>query len=318
MDFSDQVILVTGGTGSIGSEVVRQLLKLNAKLVRIFSNDENALFALQQELKEYKEFTRFLVGDVRDYERVKRAMRGVNLVIHAAALKHVPLGELNPAELVKTNILGTLNVMTAAAETPVDTLINISTDKAVLPTNVMGASKLMAERIIAAQGKHYETPKMYSVRFGNVLGSRGSFVETIRQCLQNNVPIPLTDPTMTRFIMTIRQAVRLVLETLDFAVGGETIILKMPKARIPDLIQAVAAIHATRPWTVEQIGLRPGERTQELLISPEELAYSWDCGDFIRIADKVSTTAEPDYDSATGPFLTVPEIQALLQEGVPK
>jgi len=275
--FRDRTILVTGGTGSIGSEMVRRLLDLRPRAVRVLSRDDSKQFELAEELRGRSEL-RMLIGDVRDRSRIARAMSGVDLVIHAAAMKHVPAAEFNPFEAVETNVRGTQNVVEAAIDAGVDRVLTVSTDKAVDPTNVMGATKLLAERLMAsAQLYRGAAPTRFaSVRFGNVIGSRGSIVPLILAQLARGGPVTVTDPEMTRYLMPIRTAVDLCFTALERMDGGEVFILKMPRVRIGDLVDVLVEAYAGRyglqaaDIAIERIGVRAGEKVDEALISTDE------------------------------------------------
>ncbi|GAB4315727.1 MAG: SDR family NAD(P)-dependent oxidoreductase [Promethearchaeota archaeon] len=334
--FRGKKVLVTGGTGSIGSEIVKALLALDPDTVRIFTNSENELFNFQQELLPFKEKTRFLIGDVRSKSRLRRALRDIDVVFHAAALKHVPLCEYNPFEAVKTNIMGTSNLINVASEVGVELLVNISTDKAVNPINVVGASKLLAEKLVSVAKFFTRDTVLYSVRFGNVLWSRGSLLPIIHEKILKGEKIPLTDEQMTRFVMTIPEAVQLVLKTTLHAKGGEVFVLKMPKVRVLDFIEAAADFfceihHLDRNSVeIEKIGKRPGEKLSEALLTPEESEIAYELEDLIVLP--VINFLNPDqplevppqarklasvYDSADGPFLTREEILRLLRDSAP-
>ncbi|MFA6530927.1 MAG: UDP-N-acetylglucosamine 4,6-dehydratase family protein [Candidatus Micrarchaeia archaeon] len=277
-EFSGKVILVTGGAGSIGSEIVRQLVKLGPKAVRVMDTDETGLFDLEQELYSHKPMIAFLIGDVRDKDRTIRAMEGVDVVFHAAALKHVHLCEYNPFEAIKTNVLGTQNVIDACLNNNVKKMIFISTDKAVNPNNVMGASKLLCERLtIAANGYKGARASIFScVRFGNVLASRGSVVPLFKEQIKHGGPVTVTDPSMTRFIMSIPNAVSLILRSTTLAKGGEIFILKMESAQVgvlaKVLVQEFAPKFNKKPEdiAIKIIGKRPGEKMDEELVTEME------------------------------------------------
>ena len=286
--FKDKNILVTGGTGSIGSEIVRKVLQYEPKVVRIFSNDENGLFNLEQKLREYKN-VRYLAGDIRDKERLARAAEGIDFIFHAAALKHVPLCEYNPFEAVKTNVLGTQNLIEVAMEEEVDKLITISTDKAANPINVMGATKLLGERLTVSANFYKGAKKtaFSCVRFGNVLASRGSVVPLFREQIKNGGPVTLTDPNMVRFIMNLSKAVNLVVQASEMAKGGEIFILKMSALRISDLaeviIEQLAPTYGYDPKKIkiEITGKRVGEKLREELITEEEAESAYEMGDMV-------------------------------------
>jgi UDP-N-acetylglucosamine 4,6-dehydratase/5-epimerase len=275
--FKNKVILVTGGVGSIGSQIVKTLLKYNPKQIRIFDMRETELVNMQRELVKHDNLS-FLLGNVRDKERLNFAMRKVNIVFHAAALKHVPACEYNPFEAVKTNVDGTQNVIEAAIKNDVERVVNISTDKVTNAINTMGATKLLAERLTIA-AHHYKGDKktiFSSVRFGNVLNSSGSIIGLFKNQIENKNPITITSPDMTRFIMSIPQAVKLVLETAKIAQGGEIFILKMPVFKLNDLTEVIIEEEASRlnmnpnAIKIKNIGLRAGEKMFEDLMTEEE------------------------------------------------
>ncbi len=279
-------ILVTGGTGSIGGEIVRQLLNYKPQVVRILSNDEFSQFNMKQELGSRLD-VRYLLGDIRDKDRLKIAMSNVDIVFHAAALKHVPFCEENPYEAVKTNIIGTQNLIDVALEEEVENFINISTDKVINAINVMGATKLVAERITIS-AEYYKgniRTKFYCVRFGNVLASRGSVIPIFKLQIEKGGPVTITNPKMTRFVMSIPQAVNLVLNSLLYAHGGEIFILKMPSIRIIDLAQVLIEDYSKeiglkdKRVEVKYIGERIGEKVDEELMTEVESANSYETED---------------------------------------
>ncbi len=271
--YENKIILVTGGCGSIGSEIVKKLLRFNVKSIRIFDNDEGKLFEIEQELKSKK--IRPLIGDVRDKDRLMGAVENVDIIFHAAALKHVPLCEYNPFEAVKTNIIGTQNVIKASLQEEIDKLIFISTDKAVNPTGVMGASKLLAEKIVISANnfKGRKKTTFCSVRFGNVLNSYGSVIPLFKNQIKNGGPVTVTDPDMTRFFMKIPRAVDLVLKAGCLSQGGEIFIFKMPTVRIGDLAQASIETFAhyydldKKNIKIMVVGKRLGEKMHEELMN---------------------------------------------------
>jgi len=276
--FRDKRVLVTGCCGTVGSELTRQLLEEYgvAELIGI-DNNESELFFIEQRFLGHD--AHFFLGDIRDGRKLARKMAGVDVVFHTAAFKHVILCERSPFEAVQTNILGIQNVITAAADAGVERVIFTSSDKAVNPTNVMGTSKLMGERLITAanSNKRGNGPVFASTRFGNVLGSRGSVIPIFREQIRKGGPVTLTDPDMTRFIMSISQAVRLVIDSAMLACGGEVFVTKMPVIRIRDLaevmIQELAPKYEHDPKGVEiqTIGTKPGEKQYEELMTLEEV-----------------------------------------------
>jgi len=277
--FKDKVIMVTGGTGSIGSEIVRKLLAYPVRQVRIYSRDEFKQYSLQQEFKDQPlGRVSFLLGDIRDRDRLHMAMEGVNIVFNAAAMKHVPLCEYNPFEAVKTNVMGTQNMVDVCRASNVDKFVHVSTDKAAFPANVMGATKLLAEKISVA-AEHYKGSHctvFSAVRFGNVFGSRGSVAPLFYRQISAGGPVTLTDHKMTRFMMRISEAAELVIKAAEIAQGGEIFILKMPVMRIEDLAKAMISYLAPKydyspaDIKVEVTGKRSGEKLYELLMTEDE------------------------------------------------
>lgn len=281
--FKDKNIIVTGGTGSIGSEIVRRVLKYEPKVVRILSRDETKQFELEQELGNLDNI-RFLIGDIRDGNRLRRAFEGIDIVFHAAAMKHVPACEYNPFEAVQTNVVGTQNVIDAALENEVEKVIAISTDKAASPINTMGATKLLAEKLIIDANYYKGRCKtVFScVRFGNVMGSRGSVIPLFEKQIQRGGPVTITDPEMTRFMMTIPQAVDLVFKATKLARGGEIFILKMPVVKLKDLAETMIEKFAPKygykkeDISIKYIGTRKGEKMHEKLMMEEEAQFAYE------------------------------------------
>ena len=273
--FRGKRILVIGGTGSIGSEIVAQLLRLDPAVVRILSRDETRQFYFRARWEKESRL-RFLVGDIRDERRLVRAMHGIDLVFHAAALKHVPSCEYNPFEAVQTNVVGTQNVISAALDAGVKRVLAISTDKAVNPANTMGATKLLSERLMAASSSWIKETRLSVVRFGNVLGSRGSLLPFLMKQVAEGGPVTLTHPEMTRFFMRKSQAVQLVLQAMTRMTGGEIFIFRMRVARISDFIQVLVEEAAplfgrkARDLATRVTGIRPGEKLHEELFTDEE------------------------------------------------
>lgn len=275
--FAGKTVLVTGGSGSIGGQIVRHVLKYGPRAVRVFSNDEDGQFNLQRSLGGDRR-VRFQIGDVRDRMRLRKAVEGCDVVFHAAAMKHVPFCELNPFEAVMTNVNGTQNVLEAALEAGAEKVVTISTDKATNPVNVLGATKLLAERLTTT-AEYYKGARktvFCSVRFGNVLASRGSVVPIFKGQIRDGGPLTVTDPEMTRFIMNLDQSVELVLKAASVAVGGEIFILKMPTVRIGDLAAVMIETLAPRfgldpkKVRVKTIGVRNGEKFHEELLTETE------------------------------------------------
>jgi UDP-N-acetylglucosamine 4,6-dehydratase/5-epimerase len=278
--YSDKSILVTGAAGSIGSEIVKKALAQGAKVVRAFDNNETGLFDLEKQINN--ENLRILIGDIKDKERCKRAIEGIDIVFHSAALKHVPLCEYNPFEAVKTNVIGTQNLIDAAIDENVQKFITISTDKAVNPVNVLGATKLLGEKLTVSANfyKGNKRSVFSCVRFGNVLGSRGSVVFTFKEQIEAGGPVTITNNDMTRFIMSISEAVDLILKAANMAEGGEVFILKMPAVKITDLaevlIEALSIKNNQNPANikVKTTGIRPGEKLHEELLTDLEASMT--------------------------------------------
>lgn len=280
--FKDKTILVTGGTGSIGSQIVKQLLKYEPKAIRVYSRSEEKQFFMQQELCEYDN-VRFLIGDVRDDKRINYACKDVDIIFHAAAMKHVPASEYNPMEAVKTNVVGTQNVIEAAIANNVEKFVAISTDKVVNPQNTMGATKLLSEKIVIAANQYKgKVQTVFScVRFGNVMGSSGSVVPLFIKQIEQGKNITLTDPEMTRFMMSIPQAVQLVLKAAEYSMYGETYVLKMPSIKISLLAESMVEHYNEthmEPYQgiIEVTGIRPGEKLYEELMTADEIERSFE------------------------------------------
>ena len=318
-----KTVLVTGGTGSIGSEIVRGLMNSDVKTIRILSNDENGVYELSEELNDVR--LRFFVGDVRDRDRMAMACEDVDIVFHAAALKHVPLCEYNPIEAVKTNVLGTQNVIEACLAQKVGKMIFISTDKAIEPVNTMGASKLLAERLVidANNIKGYKPTKFSIVRFGNVMGSRGSVIPLFLGQAMKGGPITLTSDEMTRFMMYIQDAVQLIFKATEKAEGGEIFSFNMPVMKMIDLAEVIreeiSAIKGHSPDQIEikTIGLRPGERLHEALMTEEEASRAKVVGELMMvlpISRAENSAINNQYRSDTIEPMSKDEIRAVIKK----
>ncbi len=282
--FSGKAVLVVGGTGSVGQALVDALLERDARVVRVFSRDESKQHEMQARLRGRTNL-RFLLGDIRDAERLRHAVEGIDVILHAAALKHVMACEYNPFEAVRTNVMGTQNVIDAAIAERVQALVFCSSDKAVNPTNAMGASKLMAERLVTA-AHEYKGPRatvFASVRFGNVAGSRGSLIPLVKRLVSEGRPVTVTHPDMTRFFMSMRQAVETVLHAVRLAQGGEVLVPRMPVMRLGDLIEAQLAELGAPGAALEEIGPQPGEKMHEELMTETEAARALQCGELLVI-----------------------------------
>ncbi|MEB1806663.1 MAG: polysaccharide biosynthesis protein [Bacillaceae bacterium] len=283
--YKNKKILIIGGTGTIGQYLLKELLLHEPKVVRVFSRDEFKQFELQQELFEYKNI-RYLIGDIRDEKRVTRAMEDIDYVFHLAAMKHVPACEYNPFEAVKTNVIGTQNVIQAALENGVKKVLFTSTDKAISPVNTYGATKLTAERLISA-AQYQKGPKatiFSSVRFGNVMGSRGSVIPLFKKQIIEQGRVTITDKNMLRYMMTPSQAIQLILKANELAVGGEVFVLKMPVIKLKDLVEVLMEEYSklyqiSKNVNIEEIGLRPGEKRYEELMTEEEFRIALETND---------------------------------------
>lgn len=286
--FSNKILLITGGTGSFGNAVLEGFLKSDIKEIRIFSRDElkqdNMRHYYQRYYPEYSDKLKFYIGDVRDLQSIKNAMHGVDYVFHAAALKQVPSCEFFPLEAVKTNVFGTENVLTAAIEAGVKKVICLSTDKAAYPINAMGTSKAMMEKVIIAKSRTIDPEKttICCTRYGNVMASRGSVIPLFISQIKEGKNLTVTDPTMTRFIMSLEEAVDLVMFAFEHAESGDIMVQKAPASTIGDLAEAVKEVFNVNS-EVKVIGIRHGEKMYETLLTNEEGAKAIDMGDFYRV-----------------------------------
>ncbi|MBL0385524.1 polysaccharide biosynthesis protein [Tumebacillus sp. ITR2] len=283
MDYQGKKILIIGGTGTIGYMLTDYLLRENPQVIRIFSRDEYKQFTMQRDFSEYASQMRFLIGDVRDGQRLARAMEDIDYVFHLAAMKHVPFCEYNPFEAVQTNVIGTQNVIQAAIQNGVRKVLFTSTDKAISPTNTYGATKLTAERLISA-AEYQKGPKQTvfaSVRFGNVMGSRGSVIPLFEKQIVERRQITVTDMSMTRYMMTPNQAITLMLKATLLSQGGEVFVLKMPTVRLSDLAEVVIEEGTRKHGITDEVeiletGMRPGEKMYEELMTDDELRQSFE------------------------------------------
>ena len=286
MLFTGKTLLITGGTGSFGNAVLNRFLETDIKEIRIFSRDEKKQDDMRHRYNNDK--IKFYIGDVRDIASIKNAMHGVDYVFQAAALKQVPSCEFFPIEAVKTNVLGTDNVLTACIESGVRKVICLSTDKAAYPVNAMGTSKAMMEKVFVAKSRTVSPDKtlICGTRYGNVMCSRGSVIPLFIEQIKNNQPLTVTDPTMTRFIMSLEEAVELVLFAFENAESGDILVQKAPACTIGVLAQAVKELFRVDN-DIKVIGIRHGEKMYETLLTNEECAHAVDMGNFYRVpADK--------------------------------
>ena len=285
--FTNKTLLITGGTGSFGNAVLNRFLKTDIGEIRIFSRDEkkqdDMRHEFQVEMPEVADKISFYIGDVRDLASVKNAMNGVDYIFHAAALKQVPSCEFFPIEAVKTNVLGTENVLTAAIEAGVKNVVCLSTDKAAYPVNAMGASKAMMEKVIVAKARTTNVTKICCTRYGNVMCSRGSVIPLWIDQIRNGNHITLTEPAMTRFIMSLDEAVDLVLFAFEHGEPGDILVQKAPASTIQTQAEAVCELFGGNKEDVRIIGIRHGEKMYETLLTNEECAHAIDMGNFYRV-----------------------------------
>ena len=323
--FSGKTLMITGGTGSFGKTVLEKFLNTDIKEIRIFSRDEKK----QDDMRHYyqSDKIKYYIGDVRDLASVKNAMHGVDYLFHAAALKQVPSCEFFPIEAVKTNVLGTDNVLTACIEAGVKKVICLSTDKAAYPVNAMGTSKAMMEKVFIAKSRTVDPSRttICGTRYGNVMCSRGSVIPLFIDQIKAGQPLTVTDPNMTRFIMSLEEAVELVLFAFEHGVSGDILVMKAPACTIGVLAQAVKEIfHADNP--VKIIGIRHGEKMYETLLTNEECVHAIDMGHFYRVPadsrdlnyDKyvvegnVNRNPLTEFDSSNTELLSVEQVKERL------
>lgn len=287
--FTQKTLLITGGTGSFGNAALTRFLNTDIAEIRIFSRDEKKQDDMRHEFQvkmpESAEKIKFYIGDVRDLSSLKNAMYGVDFIFHAAALKQVPSCEFFPVEAVKTNIIGTDNVLTAAIEAEVKTIICLSTDKAAYPVNAMGTSKAMMEKVIVAKSRTVspDKTKICCTRYGNVIGSRGSVIPLWIDQIRSGQAITLTEPSMTRFIMSLDEAINLVLFAFENGSTGDILVQKAPACTIKTLAEAVCELLGDNKHNIRKIGIRHGEKMYETLLTNEECAYAVDMDDFYRV-----------------------------------
>ncbi len=280
--FDNKILMITGGTGSFGNTVLKRFLNTNVKEIRVFSRDEKKQEDMRIALSNDK--VKFYIGDVRDYQSVAEAMIGVDYIFHAAALKQVPSCEFYPMEAVKTNVIGTENVLNAAIASGVQRVVVLSTDKAVYPINAMGISKAMAEKLMVAKSRMIPArgPVICATRYGNVMASRGSVIPLFVEQLKSGSELTVTDPNMTRFLMSLEDSVDLVLHAFEHAEQGDIFVQKAPASTVEALAEALKQLFG-RDNTVKVIGTRHGEKLYESLISREEMAKADDMGRYYRI-----------------------------------
>jgi UDP-glucose 4-epimerase len=322
--FTNKVLLITGGTGSFGNAVLRRFLDSDLREVRIFSRDEKKQDDMRKRYSHPK--LKFYLGDVRDYQSVLGAVRGADFIFHAAALKQVPSCEFHPLEAVKTNVLGTENVLEAAIQCGVSRVVVLSTDKAVYPINAMGISKAMMEKVAVAKSRNSNATVINVTRYGNVMCSRGSVIPLFVQQIRAGQPLTLTDPAMTRFMMTLDDAVDLVLFAFEHGQPGEIFVQKAPAATIEVLAQALTGMLGVPEHPIHIIGTRHGEKLFEVLLSREEMVSAQDLGGYYRVPPdlrdlnygkfveqgEVKISQAVEYHSHNTTRLDVPAMQNLL------
>ena len=326
--FENKKILITGGTGSLGKALTKRLLESKVDTIRIFSRNESKQVDMENEFSDSR--LRFLIGDVRDRDRLEAALEDIDIVFHAAALKHVPRIEYNPFEAIKTNVIGSQNVIDAALKQNVEKAICISTDKAVSPLNTYGATKLLMEKLFITANNFMQLPrhrtKFLVIRYGNVFGSSGSIIPTFLKQIKNGGKITVTDTRMTRFSITMEQALDFI---LDCSVTGKKSEIYIPKLKGYSIELVIEAFRDLYEVEIENIGLRPGEKFHEVLISKDESPYSWNLGDKFMISNpskkdeevleaysgKIEKNTElKEYSSEQVEKLTVNEIKELIQK----
>ncbi len=279
--FTSKILLITGGTGSFGKAVLGRLINSDVKEIRIFSRDEKKQDDLRKRYSDAR--LKFYIGDVRDIRSVKACMRGVDYVFHAAALKQVPSCEFHPMEAVRTNVFGTENILEAAIEAHVRRVVCLSTDKAVYPINAMGISKAMMEKVMVAASRNLDQTVICGTRYGNVMASRGSVIPLFVNQVLSNQPITITDPEMTRFMMTLEDAVDLVLYAFEHGCNGDIFVQKAPAATVSVLSEALLDLLNKKNHRINIIGTRHGEKLYETLLSREEMAAAQDLGGYYRV-----------------------------------
>ena len=321
-EFKGKNILITGGTGSIGMGLAKQLAKYNPKEIRIFSNDENSIFEAKENLSANHVY-KFMVGDVRDRDRLNLAIRNVDIVFHTAAMKHITICEDNPFDAVKTNVVGTSNVLEASIIEEVEKFVFISTDKATNPTSTLGGSKLLAERLTLDAGTYAGKgkTKFAIVRFGNVLGSRGSVFQIFQNQIKMKKPLTVTDKKMTRFIMSISDAASMILKVTKILKDGEIYILKMPSIRIEDLAKGMLHVYGLRfpdyrNTSSLKITKPRGERFHESLITNEEMFFCHDVGDMYKISKTANKKQLPrkEFSSETASRISQSKLYKTINE----
>jgi len=323
-EFKNKKILITGGTGTIGIGLANQLIKFKPRNIRILSNDENSIFEMKKKLGKNPIFT-FMMGDVRDRTRLDLAIKDIDIVFHAAAMKHIDICEQNPFDAVKTNVIGTSNILEASLIENISKFILISTDKATNPSSTLGASKLLAERLTRDASSYRGDGKtIFSIiRFGNVIGSRGSVFQIFLEQIKKNQTLTITDSKMTRFIMSILDATNLILEVTHIAKDGEVFILKMPSVTIKNLAKCMIDVckekfdYSKKISSIKTSNLREGERVSEYLITNEEIPYCEDLGKIFKITKKITNSkkvSKTEFNSSTSTIISNSKLKKIIVE----
>lgn len=324
--FDNKILMITGGTGSFGNAVLNRFLNSNLREIRIFSRDEKKQDDMRKRYDNPK--LKFYIGDVRDYHSVLNAVRGSDYIYHAAALKQVPSCEFHPMEAVKTNVMGTENVLEAAINCGVKRVVCLSTDKAVYPINAMGISKAMMEKVLVAKSRSSNSTIICGTRYGNVMASRGSVIPLFTNQIRAGQPITITDPNMTRFMMTLDDAVDLVLYAFEHGNPGEIFVQKAPAATIETLAKALTGLLGVHDHSINVIGTRHGEKLYEVLLSREEMVAAQDLGGYYRVPPdlrdlnygkfveqgEIKISESTDYNSHNTTRLDVEGMRALLMK----
>jgi UDP-N-acetylglucosamine 4,6-dehydratase/5-epimerase len=321
---NNKIILITGGTGSFGHQMIIELSRYQPKSIIIFSRDEDKQHTMKQYFAKKPIFKKikFVIGDVRDYDRIYSITKNVDIIFQAAALKQVPSVESYPMEAVKTNILGAYNVAKAAVENKVKNFIAISTDKAAKPVNAMGMTKAVQEKVILSEELSHSSTVFSCVRYGNVLGSRGSIIPLWDSKISKNESLPITHPDMTRFMLTLSQAIDLVFYSLKYAKGGEIFVKKAPGTKITQLAKAYAELKTGKKnYPVHYIGIRSGEKLDEILVSQEEMRHVIEKKSHFVIKKEHTLDTDslkkpinlPEFSSATVPHLNISELKKLMR-----
>jgi UDP-glucose 4-epimerase len=319
----NKIVMITGGTGSFGMTAVKRFVNSDAKEIRVFSRDEKKQEDMRLDLKDKR--VKFYIGDVRDYQSLDEAMTRVNFIFHAAALKQVPSCEFYPMEAFRTNTLGAENVMNAAIKNHVERVVLLSTDKAVYPINAMGISKAMMEKLMIAKSIKKNNTLFCATRYGNVMGSRGSVIPLFINLIKSGKPITITDPNMTRFLMSLEESVNLVLHAIQYAKPGDIFIHKAPASTIGDLTQALKELFSAKNL-IKIVGTRYGEKLYESLLSREEKAIAEEIGNYYRVPNnngdlnyekfftegQIKISSIDDYTSHNVKRLNIKEIKKLL------